>query len=86
MGSIPREERLLRRSRSDRIVGGVCGGLAHYLDVDPLLVRVVFLAIAILAGSGLLLYLLLWVLIPLETHEDADVGADARAGHRPSSA
>lgn len=73
MATIPRSERLLRRSRSDRIVGGVCGGLATYLGVDALLVRLVFVLFAITAGAGLLLYVLLWVLMPLE---------DATAGGR----
>lgn len=74
MSSIPRSGRALRRSRSNRIVGGVCGGIAHYLGLDPLLIRLFFVLIAIAMGSGLLLYLLLWVLIPLESPEDASAG------------
>ncbi len=67
MASIPRHERVLRRSRSDRILGGVCGGIAHYFGVDPLLIRLIFIVAAIAMGSGLLLYVLLWVLVPEET-------------------
>lgn len=66
MASVPRQERMLRRSRSDRMLGGVCGGLAQYLGVDSLLVRLFFVVFAILAGSGLLVYLLFWILVPME--------------------
>ena len=66
MATVQRQEKLLRRSRSDRILGGVCAGLAHYFGVDTLLVRLIFVVFAITAGAGLLLYLLLWVLMPLE--------------------
>ena len=69
MATIQREEKLLRRSRSDRILGGVCGGLAHYFGVDTLLVRLLFIVFAITAGAGLLLYILLWILMPLEDEE-----------------
>ena len=53
----------LRRSRSDKMLGGVCGGLADYTGIDPLLWRVGFVATAIL-GPGILAYLVLWVLMP----------------------
>lgn len=66
MATIPRQERLLRRSRSLRILGGVCGGLAQYFDLDPLLVRLAFIVATIWAGIGLLLYVVLWLLVPLE--------------------
>lgn len=74
MATIPSPERLLRRSRSDRILGGVCGGIAHYLAIDTLLVRLFFIVIAIAMGSGVVLYLLLWLLIPAESAETAQAG------------
>ena len=57
-----------RRSRSDRIVAGVCGGLAKYFDKDPLLTRVVYVVVSVAAAAfpGLLVYLLLWLLVPEE--------------------
>jgi phage shock protein PspC (stress-responsive transcriptional regulator) len=47
------------------MAGGVCGGLAEYSGVDPLLWRVGFVALTVLGGSGLLIYLMLWVLMPM---------------------
>lgn len=53
-----------RRSGTDRMAGGVCGGLAEYSGIDAVLWRVGFVALTLLGGSGVLLYLLLWVLLP----------------------
>src|SRR4051795_8193037 len=54
----------LRRSRTDKMLGGVAGGLAEYSGIDPLLWRVGFVALTLAGGSGILVYLLLWVLMP----------------------
>src|SRR3954453_9613915 len=54
----------LRRSRTDKMVGGVAGGLAEYSGIDPLLWRVGFVALTFAGGSGILVYLLLWLLMP----------------------
>jgi phage shock protein PspC (stress-responsive transcriptional regulator) len=54
----------LRRSGTDKMVGGVSGGLAEYSGIDPLLWRVGFVALAFAGGSGVLVYLLLWLLMP----------------------
>jgi phage shock protein PspC (stress-responsive transcriptional regulator) len=48
------------------MIGGVCGGLAGYSGIDPLLWRVGFVGLTLAGGSGILVYLLLWVLMPLE--------------------
>ena len=62
-----REGRPLRRSRRHRIVAGVCGGLAEWLGWSPLLVRVLFVVIGALPFlSGILVYLVLWLLVPAE--------------------
>jgi phage shock protein C len=55
----------LYRSRDDKIIAGVCGGLAEYFGVDPVLVRVIVVIITLMGGSGVLAYLLLWLLVPL---------------------
>jgi phage shock protein PspC (stress-responsive transcriptional regulator) len=55
----------LRRSRTDRILGGVNGGLAEYTGIDALLWRVGFVALTLAAGTGVIVYLLLWVLMPV---------------------
>ncbi|MGY1592832.1 PspC domain-containing protein [Geodermatophilus sp. SYSU D00708] len=54
----------LRRSTTDRMAGGVCGGLADYSGVDPVLWRVGFVGLTLAGGAGVVLYLLLWVLVP----------------------
>ena len=60
------EPKRLFRSRKDRIIGGVCGGLGNYLNVDPVLVRVVWAILFFAAGVGLLAYILAWIIIPEE--------------------
>ncbi len=53
------------RSKSDRVLAGVCGGLAEYLDLDPTLIRVLWVVVTLVsAGVGLLAYLLLWLFAP----------------------
>lgn len=57
----------LRRSTSDRMVAGVASGIAAVLKVDPVIVRLGFVVLGLLNGSGVLLYLLMWLLIPSES-------------------
>src|SRR5215212_5982043 len=54
----------LRRSCTDKMLGGVCGGLAEHTGIDSLVWRVGFVALALAGGAGFLVYLLLWVLMP----------------------
>ena len=54
----------LRRSGTDRMIGGVSGGLAEYSGIDPVLWRVGFVGLTVAGGAGVLVYLLLWVLMP----------------------
>jgi phage shock protein C len=61
-GPVPRPQ--LRRSRADSMAGGVCGGLAEYSGIDSLLWRVGFVGLTIAGGAGIVVYLLLWVLMP----------------------
>lgn len=56
----------LYRSESDRVIAGVCGGLGEYFDIDPVLIRVILVIITLLGGWGLILYLILWIVIPRE--------------------
>jgi phage shock protein PspC (stress-responsive transcriptional regulator) len=60
------EPRRLLRSRSNRVIGGVCGGLGRYFNVDPILFRIGAIALALVGGAGLLLYLAALLLIPSE--------------------
>ncbi len=54
----------LYRSKKERIIAGVCGGIAEYLEVDPVLVRLMWAIGAIMGGAGILAYLLAWIIIP----------------------
>ncbi|HTF13669.1 MAG TPA: PspC domain-containing protein [Burkholderiales bacterium] len=60
----PRPAKRLHLSTSDRKVGGVCGGLGERFEIDPVLFRAVFILLALVCGLGLLLYIVLWLLIP----------------------
>ena len=62
----PNERPRIARSRSDRVLGGVCGGLAEYTGVEALLWRIGFVALALI-GTGVLVYPLLWILLPADT-------------------
>ena len=54
----------LMRSESDKMLAGVCGGLADYLNVDPVLVRLAFVVLLLASGIGLAIYALLWIILP----------------------
>lgn len=58
----------LRRTPGDRMIAGVCGGIARWLGWDPTLVRVAYVAISILSAGfpGILVYILLWIVMPEE--------------------
>jgi phage shock protein C len=57
--------RRLMRSRSEKIIGGVCGGMAEYFNVDPILVRAIAVVFALMAFAGVILYVVLWAVLPL---------------------
>jgi len=73
--------RPLRRSADDRMLAGVAGGIARYLDVDVTLVRVIIAALVLLNGAGLALYVAAWLLIP-EDGEDQSIAAAWIAGRQ----
>ena len=57
----------LKRSRTDRMIAGVCGGIGEYLEIDPNVIRLVWAVVTVLSvGAGLLAYLLAWLIIPEE--------------------
>ncbi len=60
------EHKRLYRSRSDRQIAGVCGGLAQYFEVDPTIVRLAFIALALMGGPGLIIYIILAFVIQEE--------------------
>jgi phage shock protein C len=56
--------RKLYRSKTDRVLAGVCGGLAEYFHLDATLIRVLFVLLAVLGGAGLVLYVAMWIIVP----------------------
>ncbi|HEY4725167.1 MAG TPA: PspC domain-containing protein [Actinomycetota bacterium] len=58
--------RKLYRSKTNRQVAGVCGGLAEYFNLDVTLIRVLFVLLAVLGGSGLVIYVAMWIIVPKE--------------------
>ncbi len=60
------EQSRLYRSQKNTVIGGVCGGLGEYLNTDPILFRVLFAVAFLVGGTGLLAYIILWIVIPIE--------------------
>lgn len=60
------------RSDSDKLIAGVCGGLADYLGIDPVLVRLAFVVLLLASGIGLVIYLILWVVMPSESRSSEE--------------
>jgi phage shock protein C len=58
------EPKKFYRSRTDKVLAGVCGGLAEYFNVDPVLIRLLAVALVIVGGGGLLAYIILWIITP----------------------
>ena len=56
----------LYRSRADKRVAGVCGGIAQYFDIDPVIVRLLWVFASLMPGCGIILYIIAWIVIPLE--------------------
>jgi phage shock protein PspC (stress-responsive transcriptional regulator) len=71
----------LHRSADDKMLAGVAGGIARYLNADVTLVRVIIAALALVTGAGAALYLAAWLLIPADG-DDQSVAAAWLAGHR----
>ena len=67
------DQRRLYRSADDRIVAGVCGGLAEHLDIDVRAIRVAFAVLAFVGGTGLILYAAFWAIVP----QRPDIGEPA---------
>lgn len=65
-------EKRLYRSRSDRMIWGVCGGLAKYFEIDPVIVRIIFVLLIFANGLGILAYIILAVVVPLEGSKTAE--------------
>jgi phage shock protein PspC (stress-responsive transcriptional regulator) len=73
----PDGPRRLYRSRDERVIGGVCGGLAEYFGIDPLIVRIIAVGLVFAGGAGFLAYLAAWLLVP---EQDGDALTDRGTG------
>ncbi|MFH1088743.1 MAG: PspC domain-containing protein [Patescibacteria group bacterium] len=60
----------LTRSKSDRMVAGVAGGLAEYFNIDPVIFRAAFVLFALFDGAGVLIYIVMWIIVPEEGKEN----------------
>jgi len=76
------EVKKLRRSKTDRVIGGVCGGLGEYFDIDPLIFRLIFVIAVLFGGTGVVAYLILWIVIPEEgeSAREKDLGENIKKG------
>lgn len=61
------ERKRLSRSMKDKMIGGVCGGIANYFDIDPTLVRVGYILLSLFTiFSGVIAYFILWIVMPID--------------------
>jgi phage shock protein C len=67
----------LMRSRSDRMLAGVCGGLAEYIQIDAVWIRIFFILLSMGDGVGILIYAVLWILLPNSDNPDQSMGFKA---------
>ncbi|MFA5622723.1 MAG: PspC domain-containing protein [Candidatus Dojkabacteria bacterium] len=63
-------QKKLYRSETDIMIGGVCGGLGEYLGIDSTIVRLIFVLILLSGGSGILAYIVLWIVLPTQSSID----------------
>jgi phage shock protein C len=82
----------LYRSAKSKVFGGVAGGIAEYFDIDPIIIRLLFVIIAFAGGGGAIVYLILWIALPLEpiTPFTMNMGSDEpfntdNSGNQPDS-
>ena len=66
-------EKRLYRSPTEHRIAGICGGLSEYFNVDPVLVRVIFVILFLLSGVGLMAYIILWLVLPVREKEEGTV-------------
>ena len=62
---MPNQIKRLYRSRKDKILGGVCGGLGEYFGVDPAIIRIMWVVFCLICGVGILAYIIAWIIIPM---------------------
>jgi phage shock protein C len=68
----------LTRSSTNQVIGGVCGGLGQYFGIDPVIVRLIMIALLFADGMGLLVYLVLWLIMPVDGTPQGTIGEGLR--------
>jgi phage shock protein PspC (stress-responsive transcriptional regulator) len=71
-------DRKIFRSIDDYMLAGVCGGLAKYFKIDSSLIRIIFILLALSGGSGILIYLILWLVVPKEEGVEKEVDREEK--------
>lgn len=71
----------LYRSRRNRIIGGVCGGIADYFNTDPTWIRLLFIILLVAFGSTLIIYLILWIIVPEEPTSTSETSPPSPSSH-----
>jgi phage shock protein C len=61
----------LYRSRESSMLGGVCGGFGEYFNIDPTIVRLIFLLLVLASGAGIVIYVIAWIVVPLRPEENS---------------
>ncbi|NPV41304.1 MAG: PspC domain-containing protein [Anaerolineae bacterium] len=74
----------LYRSRSDEMIAGVCGGLADYFEIDPAIIRLLFVLLLFAGTGGFWIYIILWIVMPLQP-ENIDNSIDVKEKPAASS-
>jgi len=62
-------EKKLYRSQDKKVIAGIAGGLGEYLDIDPIIIRIIIVLITIFHGIGLLIYIIMWIVIPAKPYK-----------------
>jgi len=70
------EKKRLYKSRKNKMIGGVCGGLAEYFNMDPTIVRIIAVILGLLKGAGLLVYLIACIVMPYNDDDFSEVDTD----------
>ncbi len=74
----------LYRSTRDKYLGGVCGGIARYFNVDPVIIRLIFFIAAVMGGGGIIAYIVLWAVLPEEPLYTIFDASDPEGGEEPA--
>ena len=79
------ENKRLYRSTTDKMIGGVSGGLAEYMNIDPVIVRILFVLLVLFGGSGVLVYIILWIVIPEKPTDYGSYFSGGEGGSAPDT-